>query len=219
MANTLHDAIVAVESGETARAVPLLEKVIATDPQIPVAQLQLGVARARERRFADAVARAAQGHQAAARLGAGALRDGHRPVRDGRREDGGRPLGSWSRDAEVGGRTFLVRLRARAHRARPGSGHASCSAALALSPGHYRANLLLGRILILQGKAAEGLPHLQRAAEAQPSSGEAQAFLADAYQSLGRTAEAEQARARARALRAPAPPPDVRCITRRAPGG
>jgi predicted Zn-dependent protease len=78
-------------------------------------------------------------------------------------------------------------------------------AALELAPGHYRANLLLGRILSLQGKPAEGLPHLLRAAEAQPSSSEAQAFLADAYQALGRAGEAEAARARARQLRAPAP--------------
>ena len=57
---------------------------------------------------------------------------------------------------------------------------AELRAALELAPTHYRANLLLGRILTLQGQAAEGLPHLRLAAEAQPSSGEAQAFLADA---------------------------------------
>jgi len=76
-------------------------------------------------------------------------------------------------------------------------------AALELEPGHYRANLLLGRILTLQGKADAAVPHLQRAATAQPSSSEAQAFLADAYEALGRAADAAQARARAQQLRKP----------------
>ena len=82
MANTLHDAILALENGDTDRAAALLERVIATDPQIPMAQLQLGVARARERKYAQAIAPAAQGHRPAARRGDGALRDGHRPLRD-----------------------------------------------------------------------------------------------------------------------------------------
>jgi predicted Zn-dependent protease len=47
-------------------------------------------------------------------------------------------------------------------------------AALELSPSHYRANLLLGRILTRQGHPAEGLTHLQQAATTQPASGEAQ---------------------------------------------
>ena len=76
-------------------------------------------------------------------------------------------------------------------------------AALELEPRHYRANLLLGRILTLQGKADAAVPYLQRAATAQPSSSEAQAFLADAYQALGRAADAAQARARAQQLRKP----------------
>jgi predicted Zn-dependent protease len=80
---------------------------------------------------------------------------------------------------------------------------AELQAALELEPRHYRANLLLGRILTLQGQAAAGVPYLQKAAAAQPSSVEAQTFLADAYQALGRPAEAARARARAQQLRKP----------------
>ncbi len=56
IANLLHDAIVAVEDGAFARAIPLLEKVVAGEPDIPIAQLNLGVARARQRQFARAIA-------------------------------------------------------------------------------------------------------------------------------------------------------------------
>ena len=74
-----------------------------------------------------------------------------------------------------------------------------------LEPKHYRANLLLGRILTLQGQAASGLPYLERAAQSPAASGEAHAFLADAYEAVGRPADAGRARARARSVRPPAP--------------
>ena len=48
----VHEAMLAVEDGAFGRAVPLLERVIAGDPGIPIAQLTLGVARARQRQFA-----------------------------------------------------------------------------------------------------------------------------------------------------------------------
>jgi predicted Zn-dependent protease len=74
---------------------------------------------------------------------------------------------------------------------------AELRAALELAPAHYRANLLLGRILTLQGQAPAALPYLEKAVEAQPASREARLFLADAYQALGRAADAERERARA----------------------
>ena len=37
VANALHDAILSLENGETVRAATLLERVVATDPQIPIA--------------------------------------------------------------------------------------------------------------------------------------------------------------------------------------
>ena len=56
IANALHDAVVAVEDGAFQRAIPLLERVTATEPDIPLAQLHLGIARARQRQYARAVA-------------------------------------------------------------------------------------------------------------------------------------------------------------------
>jgi tetratricopeptide (TPR) repeat protein len=53
-------------------------------------------------------------------------------------------------------------------------------AALALDPRHFRANLLLGRILTLQNKADAAIPFLRTAVEVDPKSTEAKAFLEDA---------------------------------------
>jgi len=78
-------------------------------------------------------------------------------------------------------------------------------ATLELEPRHYRANLLYGRILALEGRASESLPYLVRATEVQPASAEAHAFLADALKRAGLASAAERERAKASALR---PGPD-----------
>jgi predicted Zn-dependent protease len=73
-------------------------------------------------------------------------------------------------------------------------------AALALQPRHFRANLLLGRILTLQNQPSAAIPFLEAAAELNASSSEAQSFLADAYEKAGNAAGAATARRRAREL-------------------
>jgi predicted Zn-dependent protease len=53
-------------------------------------------------------------------------------------------------------------------------------AALTLDARHFRANLLLGRILTLRGEAAAAIPYLKAAVDVRPSSTEARQFLAEA---------------------------------------
>jgi len=76
-------------------------------------------------------------------------------------------------------------------------------AALDLEARHFRGNLLLGRILTLQGQAAAALPYLRTATEVDPASSEAHAFLADAYDKAGNAAEAAKERQRAKSLPKP----------------
>ena len=77
---------------------------------------------------------------------------------------------------------------------------------LKLSPDDYRANLVFGRMLVLQGKAAEGLPRLKKAATLQPNDFNVHLFLADAYDRLGQKVNAKRERALAEQLKA-APTP------------
>jgi predicted Zn-dependent protease len=72
---------------------------------------------------------------------------------------------------------------------------------LQLNPQHFRANLLLGRILTLQHRASEALPYLKEAASIEPDNFEPHAFLADALEELGDGDSAKAERARAQALR------------------
>jgi tetratricopeptide (TPR) repeat protein len=203
VANTLHDAILSLENGDTARAGTLLERVIATDPQIPMAQLQLGVARCRERRYAQAIAplrRAIELQPDAVmahyEMGIALFETGDWKTAAGHFEIVAARMPKFA-DARFSLGSVYARID------RVDDAVAELKAALELEPRHYRANLLLGRLLTLRGQAEPAVPYLKQAAEAQPSSVEAQSFLADAYQALGRTAEAAQARARAQQLKKP----------------
>ena len=199
-ANTLRTAIAAVEDGAFQRAIPLLERVTASEPTIPIAQLNLGVALARQRQWKPAIdtlhkaitldpeSMLAQYELASAYYESGDLKNAaaHFGVVASR-------LPKWA-DA----RYSLASVYARIDRV--DEAVAELRAALALELRHFRANLLLGRILTLQGQAAAALPHLQTAAGVQPTDAEVHRFLADAYEKLGNAEEAAKARRRAAEL-------------------
>jgi choline-sulfatase len=205
VANTLHDAILAIENGENAKAAALLERVVKTDPQIHVAQLQLGIARGRERQWTLAIpplrkAIELQPDSALAHyeMGLALFETGDWKTSAGHFEI---VVSRMPKFADA--RFSLGAVYARIDKV-PRAVE-ELKAALELEPRHYRANLLMGRILSLQGQAGAGLPHLERAADVQPDSAEAHAFLADAYQALGRAEDAARERARAQQLRRPGP--------------
>ena len=70
-----------------------------------------------------------------------------------------------------------------------------------LRPNHYGAHLLLGRALALSGDPASALPKLTKAASLQPDSPEPHSFLADVYEQLEKTADADRERAEAERLK------------------
>ena len=73
---------------------------------------------------------------------------------------------------------------------------------LRYQPDHFRANLLVGRLLGMQGQATAALSYLQKAAKLQPASVEAHTFLANVYFELGDEGKMRQERAEAQRLKA-----------------
>ncbi len=201
IANALHKAVVLVENGAFQQAIPLLERVTVTDPGIQMAQLQLGVAMARQRQYAaalgplrKAVELQPDGAVARYELGVALYETGDLRASATEFEIVAGRMPKWA-DA----RYSLGSVYARINRA-PDAVR-ELRAALDLEPRHFRANLLLGRILTLQGDASGALPHLQRAVDVQPDSSEAHAFLGDAFERAGRSADAARERKRAEALK------------------
>jgi choline-sulfatase len=179
-ANLLHDAMLAVDEGAFARAIPLLEKVAATDPDIPIAQLNLGVARARQRQHAQAIAPLTRAvallpgdMRAQYELGAALYETGDLKGAAGRFATVAAAMPAWA-DARYSLGAVYARID------RVADAVTELRAAIALEPRHFRANLLLGRLLTLRGDAASAIPYLRTAVDVQPNSLEAKQFLADA---------------------------------------
>jgi len=206
VANDLHDANIAIEDGRAGSVIPQLERVVSSDPQIQAAQFYLGVAYARQRQFAKAI---------------GPLRKAIELQPDAvmAHYEMGLALfetGDWKTAAThfeivvdhnpkwTDARFSLAAVYARIDRVPDAM--ALLLTVLEQNPEHYRANLLMGRLLTLKGQVDLAVPHLEKAAQLQPDSSEAHAFLADAYQRLGRSADAQRERARAEALKRPPSP-------------
>jgi arylsulfatase A-like enzyme/Flp pilus assembly protein TadD len=205
VANDLHDANLKIEEGKETAAIPLLEHVVAADPQIPHAQYFLGVAYKEIHQYDKAIqhlskaielvpdSMMAQYEIALALYAKGDLKTAatHMEIVVDHSPD-------WT-DA----RYSLASIQART--GRPQEAAKNLLVVLQGEPEHYRANLLLGRMLFLNGTFAEALPYLEKAAAVQTDSAEAHSFLADEYEKLGRAADAARERAEATRLKPSTP--------------
>ncbi len=200
IANFMHDALLDVENGRYREAVPLLERTVAQQPQMPIAQMQLGIALARLKDFAKAIPPlqktvellpdSGMGHY---ELGLALFETGDRKAAAPQFEAAVARAPRWA-DAHFSLASVYARI------ARVPDAMQELNTALKLNPDHYRANLLRGRILSLQGDASAALANLQKAVQIEPNSREAHLFLGDAYAQLGQEENARQQRAEAQRL-------------------
>jgi choline-sulfatase len=186
IANALHEAVVLVEDGAFDKALPLLEKVTASDPNIQMAQLQLGFARARQRQYARAIPALRKAIElqpdvmlAHYELGVALYETGDLRGAASQFETVAGRMPKWT-DARYSLGSVYARIN------RIDDAVRELRAAIELEPRHPRANLLLGRILTLQGHASAALPYLQIAVDADPANAEARKFLAEAQEKARR---------------------------------
>ncbi len=197
VSNLLHDAMFDIEDARYQEAIPLLKKTLAEEPNLPVANMQYGIAQARLKNFTDALGPLQKAVKLMPDNGLGRYELGLALFETGDWK-GAAPefeaavarAPKWA-DAQFS----LASVYARTDRVPEAMDHLDIC--LGLDPAHYRANLLRGRILSLQHHAAEALPNLQKAVEVQPDSREAHLFLADAYEQLGESIKAAEERAEA----------------------
>lgn len=202
VANDLHRANMLIEEAHETAAIPLLEHVVSSDPQIPHAQYFLGVAYKELRQFDQAIphlkkaielvpdSMMAQYEMALALYEKGELKPAaaHLEIVLEHSPD-------WT-DA----RFSLAAVYARINRVPDAL--IQLGITLEEEPEHYRANLLRGRILSLQGDQLGALPNLEKAVQVEPTSVEAHQFLSEAYSKLGRADDAAREQAEAQRLRA-----------------
>jgi arylsulfatase A-like enzyme/Flp pilus assembly protein TadD len=205
ISNLLHDAMFDVEDARYEQAIPLLERTLAAQPDMPVANLQYGLAQARLKHYDQALAplRKAVALQpdngmAHYELGLALFETGDWKSAAPEFEAAVARAPRWA-DAHFSLGAVYARIE------RVPDAMTELDTTLSISPDHYRANLLRGRILALQGNPQGALDNLERATQVQPDSREAHLFLADAYAQLGRTADAQNERAAGEKLGNPQP--------------
>jgi arylsulfatase A-like enzyme/Tfp pilus assembly protein PilF len=203
ISNFLHDAMFYVEDARYEEAIPLLERALAAQPEMPVANLQYGLAQSRLKNFDKAIGPLRKavtlqpdngmGHY---ELGLALFETGDWKAAAPEFEAAVARAPRWA-DAHFSLAAVYARIE------RVPDAMTELDSTLKISPEHYRANLLRGRILFLQGNPLGALDNLERATQVQPDSREAHLFLADAYTQLGRVADAQNERAAAQKLSGP----------------
>jgi Flp pilus assembly protein TadD len=203
ISNLLHDAMFDVENALYKDALPLLDRVLKQQPEMPVANMQYGMAQARLRNYDQAlpflqkaVKLLPDNNMGHYELGLALFETGDWKSAAPEFEIAVARAPRWA-DAHFSLAAVYARID------RVPDAMMELDTTLQLAPDHYRANLLRGRILSLQNDPVAALPNLEKARNAQPESREAHLFLADAYQQLGRTADAEHEASEATKLSAP----------------
>ena len=203
VSNLLHDAMFAVEDARYTEAIPKLEQVLKDQPGMAIAEMQAGLAYSRLNNYEQAVPHLRKAVQLLPDNGMG-----HYELGLALYETGDWKAAAPEFEAAVGraprwadAHFSLASVYARIDRVPDAM--TELDSCLSISPDHYRANLLRGRILSLQGNPLAALANLENAARVQPDSSEAHLFLADAYKQLGRVFDAERERGLAQQLGAP----------------
>jgi arylsulfatase A-like enzyme/Tfp pilus assembly protein PilF len=200
--NLLHRAEMSKEEGRFQEAVPLLEQVIALEPNLPITYLQLGTALSSLKDYEKAVPVLRKAVEMRPdltvpryQLGSALFETGDFVAAAVQFETAVARAPNWP-EAHF----ELATAYARADRLTDAI--PEYERVIELRPNHYSAHLLLGRAQALSGNPTAAVPNLVKAAELQPTSPEPHRFLADAYVQLGQQADAGRERAAAQRLRA-----------------
>lgn len=200
--NLLHRAEMLKEELRLQEAVPLFEQVIALEPNLPIAYLQLGTALTALGNYAKALPVLRKAVEMRPdltipryQLGSALFETGDFAAAAVQFETAVARSPDWA-EAHFSLATAYARADRMPDAIR------EYEKVIELRPSHYGAHLLLGRALALSGDPEAALTKLLKAAELQPESSEPHLFLADAYLQLGRQADAERERAEADHLKA-----------------
>jgi len=199
--NLLHQAEILKEEMLFREAVPPLERVIALEPNLPIAYLQLGTALSSLRDYEKALPVLRKAVEMRPdliipryQLGSALFETGEFGAAAIEFETAVSRSPEWP-EAHFSLATAYARME------RMPEAIKEYEKVIELRPNHYGAHLLLGRALALSGDPASALPKLTKAASLQPDSPEPHSFLADVYEQLEKTADADRERAEAERLK------------------
>jgi arylsulfatase A-like enzyme/Flp pilus assembly protein TadD len=198
--NLLHRAEMFKEEMRFQEAAPLLEQVIALEPDLPIAYLQLGTALSSLKNYEKAVPVLRKAVEMRPDLTVPRYQLGSALFETGDFAGAAVQFETAIARAPNWPEAHFSLATAYARADRLPDAIQEYKKVIELRPKHYGAHLLLGRALALTGDPAAAVPNLVVAVELQPKSPEPHSFLADAYAQLGKQADAERERAAAQRL-------------------
>ncbi len=199
-ANLLHHALLEVDDEHYAPAIPALQAVLKVQPDVPIANLDLGRALNAMERFPEAIPWLQKAVELNPQSG-----KAHFELGEALGE-----TGNWAGSAEqlaaAVARTpdsedlYFFLGFAYDNLQRLSDAEKAYRHALRINPKHFKANLFLGRLLGMQNRPTEALPFLENAVKLEPQSPDAHLFLANTYIELGQAANAQREQAEAQRL-------------------
>jgi choline-sulfatase len=199
--NLLHRAEMMAEEQRYAEAAPLLERVIAMEPELPIAYLQLGTALTFLRDYEKAVPVLQKAVQLRPDLTVPRYQLGSALFETGDFAGAALQFKTAVTRSPNWPEAHFSLATAYARADRMPDAIKEYEKVIELRPNHYGAHLLLGRALALSGNPAAAVPNLTKAAELQPASPEPHRFLADAYTQLGQPGDAQREQGEAERLK------------------
>lgn len=197
VANLVHHALLDVEDERYQEAIPMLRRVLQTDPQLAVAQQAMGRALNGVEKYAEAIPFLQKAVEHNPQSGRAHFELGEALGATGNWAGSAAELeAAVARTPESDDLLFFLGF-AYDHIGRAADAEKAYRQAVKINPNHFKANLFLGRSLGMQGDFSAALPFLQNAAKLDPRSKDAHQFLANVYVELGQAENGRREQAEA----------------------
>ena len=201
VANLLHEALLAMEDDRYRDAIPELEQVLAQEPTMPLANLELGRAWNGLESYEKALPWLRKAVDLTPESGRAHFELGMALAETGDWKGSAQQLEAAAARAPDSDEVHFDLATAYEHLGRVSEATQAFQDTLRLNPDHYRANLMFGRLLGMHENPRTALPYLLTAAKLQPDLPDAHKFLANVYTELGEEENARRERAEAERLK------------------
>jgi choline-sulfatase len=192
VANALHEALLAMEEDHYQDAIPKLELVVKEEPEMPLANLELGRAWSSLYDYAKAVPLLRKAVKLEPESGRAHCELGMALAETDDWSGALPELEAAVKRAPDADELHFDLATAYEHEGHMEEAKREFEAALRINPQHYKANLMFGRLLGMHGDAKGALPYLQEAVKLRPQLPDGHKFLANAYAELGQEENAQR---------------------------
>jgi tetratricopeptide (TPR) repeat protein len=198
IANLFHRALLAIEVEDYSDAVSPLEQVLKEEPNLGLANLELGRALSRLEKYQDALPWLRNAVRLSPESGRAHMELGMALAETDDWAESAKELEAALTKAPDAEEIYFTLATVYEKLGRMPDASQAYQTALRLNPDDYRANLFLGRLFAMNGDPTSALPLLQKAVKLQPESPDAHKFLANAYVELGQDENANRERIEAK---------------------